>query len=101
MLAPSMMGSRICRDSTLACGTAPCLNRRSSPLAFVTTPANKLRYKRDNSSLRTEGRCRHLVHPRRLRKAVAQGSARFTDDPDAPDLICDELKKPPQTGQRT
>src|ERR1700730_5067648 len=77
MSAPSMMGSRICRDSTLACGTAPCPGRRSSVLAFVTTPDNRLRYKRENSSLCTEGRCRHLVHPRCLRKAVAQRSARL------------------------
>ena len=74
MSAPSMMGSRICRDSTLACGTAPCPCRRSSALPFVTTA---LRYKRDNSSLCTEGRWRHLVHPRWLRKAVAQRSARL------------------------
>src|SRR6266852_7281040 len=92
MLAPSMMGSRIGRDSTLACGTAPCPSRRSSALPFVTTPDNRLRYKRDNSRLCTEGRCRHLVHPRRLRKAVAQGSARLTDDSDAPDRMCDGLK---------
>src|SRR5882762_3695230 len=77
MLAPSMMGSRIGRDSTLACETAPCPSRRSSALAFVTTPDNRLRYKRDNSSLWTEGRCRHLLHPRRLRKAVAQRAARL------------------------
>src|ERR1700720_1800885 len=77
MSAPSMMGSRICRDSTLACGIAPCPNRRSSALPCVTTPDNRLRYKRDNSSLCTEGRCRHLVHPRWRRKAVAQRSARL------------------------
>src|SRR5229473_4875036 len=77
MLAPSMMGSRIGRDSTLACGTAPCPSRRSSALAFVTTPDNRLIYKRDNSSLCTGGRCRHLVHPRWLRKAAAQRSARL------------------------
>src|SRR6266850_682249 len=70
MLAPSMMGSRIGRDSTLACGTAPCPSRRSSALPFVTTPDNRLRYKRDNSRLCTEGRCRHLVHP-----ALELGSA--------------------------
>ena len=85
MLAPSMMGSRIGRDSTLACGTALCPSRRSSALPFVITPDNRLRYKRDNSRLCTEGRGRHLVRPRRLRKAVAQGSARLTNDSDAPD----------------
>src|SRR5216684_3892295 len=40
MLAPSMMGSRICRDSTLACGTAPCPNRPSSPIEFVMNSKN-------------------------------------------------------------
>src|ERR1700739_1682587 len=92
MLAPSMMGSRIGRDSTLACGTAPCPSRRSSALPFVTTPDNRLRYKRDDSSLCTEGRCQHLVHPRRLRKAVAQGSARPTDDSGAHDRMADGHK---------
>src|SRR5260370_14036098 len=77
MSALSMMGSRICRDSTFACGTAPWPSRRSSALPFVTTPDNRLRYKRDHSSLCTEGRCRHLMHPRWLQSAVAQRSARL------------------------
>jgi len=91
-LAPSMMGSRITRDSTLACGTEPCLSWRSSALPFVTTPDNRLRYKRNNSSLCTEGRCRRLVHPRRLRTAGAQGSDRPADNSDAHDRMCDGLK---------
>jgi hypothetical protein len=92
MLAPSMMGSRISLGSTLACGTAPCRSRRSSALPFVTTPDNRLRYKRGNSRLCTKGWYRHLVRPRRLRKAVLQGSARRTDDSDAPDCMTDGLK---------